>query len=348
LFLASVFQRLKYLKVDNVPLFYEKGGSLWPERDCALESIEDFAGKRAMIRAYYRAIGRMFLYSIVMRIPVPTMVLPNLYRNYLLRGIEPELANRSDDDCQDDEYREGDLLEDTFGDVSDASKDRLREILSFEDPAKNRTHFRSGVQQRFIKDCELALSGLGDGLVHTHAEAAQDGVPDKTLLTELFHAMPGRVIDSLLFGKFDVDPDDLINILGRSDERDEDAVADKILCITNDGIHTGYLPALIKRKGREGDGAAFLRKFLYFCSGQEYIPLEGDSFSIIISFSLPRDARPLSRSFGSLELPIEAYGGQPELLEAKLNESLEILTNAANSMPHMIGIKEFSSDAVSG
>jgi hypothetical protein len=346
LFLSSFFQRLKYLKVDNVSLFYEKGGSLWPERDCVLESIEDFAAKRAMIRAYYRAIGRMFLYSIVMRIPVPTMVLPNLYRNYLLRGIEPEFAKCSDHDCQDDEYRLGDLLEDTFGDVSDARKDTLPEILSSVDPVENMRLFRSRVQQRFIKDCELALSGLGDGLAHAHAKTKQDGVPDKTLLTELFHAMPCRVIDSLLFGKFDVDPDDLINILKRSDEHAGDENADTILFVSDDGRRTGCLPALIKTKGQERDGAVFLRKFLYFCSGHETIPLEGDSLSIIIKFNLSPEARPVSPAFGHLELPMEAYGGQLEILEAKLNESLEVLTNAETSMPHMVGILGFASDAI--
>ena len=51
---------------------------------------EDPEEARALVRPYYRALGRILFYCFGRNVTIDSIVMPELYRNYLLRGIDPE------------------------------------------------------------------------------------------------------------------------------------------------------------------------------------------------------------------------------------------------------------------
>lgn len=114
-----------------------------------------------MLKAFYRTVGRLMLYSLQKQYPIADHVLPRLYRNILFRGIEPI----------DQEY----LLEDLVNDVVDLGgwskeEDSIEVKIGkyyetfCEEPSLNPTDFRKHVQESFIGNMDRCLSSLKDGI----------------------------------------------------------------------------------------------------------------------------------------------------------------------------------------
>jgi hypothetical protein len=131
-----------------------------------------------LVGPYYRAIGRLILYSIIVsyegkdgedlvRFFIGSHVIANIYRNYFLRGIDPT----------DEDYNLSDLLHDVikirlacFG-VD--SKDRMKQYVEFAGSDGNdeattcedlHTRFRETAKKDFIDDRSIAVGALKEGI----------------------------------------------------------------------------------------------------------------------------------------------------------------------------------------
>ena len=126
-----------------------------------LQSDEEEA--RGVVHPYYRALGRILFYCIAQNITIASIALPELYRNYLLRGIDPEDERYSLPDLAHDvvrlvplKYKEGDY------------QDAIRKyLLAFNDDKEiplDHDTFRAKVKENFIDSCDIALDALKEGL----------------------------------------------------------------------------------------------------------------------------------------------------------------------------------------
>ena len=124
--------------------------------------LHDPEEARGLVHRYYRALGRILLYCIAQNIPIASIVLPQLYRNYLLKGLTPENSR----------YRLPDLVRDVLemvhlehreGDYSDAMRQYLL-IVNGEETPVNEDAFRAKIKEDFIDDCDIALDALKEGL----------------------------------------------------------------------------------------------------------------------------------------------------------------------------------------
>jgi hypothetical protein len=134
--------------VVNNDMLASKLGSSLEASDCA--------------RQYYRALGRIMLYSLRKNFPMAAHVMPDFYRNYLLRGISPE----------SDHYLAGDLVQhvlamQTTKVKEGTTKEIMAEMLPWfgtDDTGDTVKAFREAVNERYIKTCSMALEAMSEGL----------------------------------------------------------------------------------------------------------------------------------------------------------------------------------------
>jgi uncharacterized protein YihD (DUF1040 family) len=193
-FLNEVWRQLPELTVasedKNVALFCKGyNGDIVPVDDdiiCHDLKIKgDRKGAKALVQPFYRAIGRILLYCLCMNNTpirsddasekqfylIGSHIMPNIYRNYLLRGIDPT----------DDRYDISDLVHDVVTirlNKNQAAKDD-RDIDYFmnyllgacgdnvenvSDSDELQRRFRQYTKESLIDGCLMALEALKMGL----------------------------------------------------------------------------------------------------------------------------------------------------------------------------------------
>jgi len=172
-FISEVMRQMGSLKVksfgedrDTILFITTYLGFLAPQHNdfiqmkLGLQSQKEEA--RGLVHPYYRALGRIFFYCLAQDITIASIALPELYRNYLLRGIDPE----------DGRYPLLDLVHDVArlvklqhneGDYQDAMRQYLLFVDGEEAPLDHDA-FRAKVREYFIDDCDIALDALAEGL----------------------------------------------------------------------------------------------------------------------------------------------------------------------------------------
>jgi hypothetical protein len=202
-FLSRVWQQLENLSIKSreentdalVPLFRKNSaGLLVPRADDMLfyqilgivfPGESDIKALKEIVQPYYRAVGRILLHCLAVdnyfeiddgnavlernhRYMIGGHVLPSIYRNYLLRGVDPK----------DNEYQLSDLLRD-FVAIKDAtnmnSSDMVAILQGFDldeseldsmkdDPDLMHKTFREKVKNDVIDEASIALEALKEGL----------------------------------------------------------------------------------------------------------------------------------------------------------------------------------------
>jgi hypothetical protein len=178
-FLSRIWQHVGNLAIPDgkgnyLTLFAKAGllGQLVPQSDewfgvklksSDLDNIEA-VGLRHDI---YRAIGRVMLYCLRSNFHIADHALPNLYRNYLIRGIGP----------LSEDYKLNDLLEDVLAmmewkkeDRPDDERELMQQFLSLlelEDTDEDEdiaVTFRKAVDEIYIGGRKIALEALQEGI----------------------------------------------------------------------------------------------------------------------------------------------------------------------------------------
>jgi hypothetical protein len=348
--MSSIFSQLADLTFDathlsgeNFHLFVESEGMLLPQGNEFLKGkILDDADAWLTVKAYYRAIGRVMLYALRKNMPIPSNVLPNVHRNYLLRNVKPMSAGTLLQ-C----YDAGDLVEDVCAMPSTAQLDNAGKVDYFlcglesdvnysDDPRRALEEFKTGVQECYIDHYDDALTALQEGLTHNHRINVYDA----------FRHAPLHGLDQLIFCKYEVEPDDLLAILVLVTEFGElsdnatleilQANVSRVLHLAEDGTWAGHFPDLLRDRYRKDK--QFPQKVLYFATGYKCIRVHDDRFKLIIEFnSNPKEIKPNGLPTGhscefTLKRPAQAYDGDRETLEQKLDRSLGELTGAEFNM----------------
>jgi hypothetical protein len=357
---SSIFSQLADLTfdLDRVPsrgqprsspdvkfhLFVESKGRLSPQgNDFLNRKIRDDADASLTVKAYYRAIGRVILYAIRNNMPIPSNILPNVHRNYLLRDVKP-LSTGSPLHS----YHGGDLVEDVcamlprkldnVGTVDYILCGLSSDVNYSRDPRRALEEFKTGVQKRYIDQYDVALTALQEGLTHNHRINVHDA----------FRHAPLHGLDQLIFCKYEVEPDDLIatlDIVTNFGDLCDDAKIEilqanisRVLHLAEDGTWAGHFPDLIRDRYRTDK--QFPQKVLYFATGHKCIRVHDDDFKLMVEFNVnpefnvktkkfDPDWLPMGHTCGfTLKFPAQAYDGDRETLEKKLDQSLAEVAGA--------------------
>jgi hypothetical protein len=349
-FLSNIWNQLHTFCIEcvsisdviKIPLFIDGG----PIDDMLLtyytnksENLnQDYINK---IQLYYRVLGRIMFYCIsssrrfygnnnngnhesneIVDLFIAPHVMPRLYRYYFLQGIEPNDKRYPISELKDDIIEMKSLNPNKPEDqIMNDYLDGLG--VDCNAYSTNEECFRKTAQEEFINRRKIALGALYDGMT----------LGEMVNLQCLFSSIPMNYINVILFAMANATAKDVIAVLQpQYDESNNDDIIvlqKLILAIDTDEEKTqiGYLPTLLISKERSDPD--FIRKFIRFCTGNDFIPNRGTNadFHITVEFNhneLKNDnSWPVSHTcVNVLKLPGTAYHGNYETFENKLLNSI--------------------------
>jgi len=169
-FLSQVWRQMDNLKVQSngkQAALFERSelGFCKPQTNEVLQAKLGLDGNAeevcGLVRPFYRALGRIMLYCLSQKITIATLALPELYRNYLLRGIDPTDERYDLHELVDHVSRLVNLKH-KEGDCQDAIR-RYFEGVECEGELDHNT-FRSSIKEMFVDGRSMALDALKEGL----------------------------------------------------------------------------------------------------------------------------------------------------------------------------------------
>jgi len=302
-----------------------------------ISSLDDDEKMSRRIESQYEAVGRIILYVLGQAqekdasLAISSQVLPKLYRNFLLRGIDP----------RDLEYPIEDLLQDVMAmvqwtkepqELMDAFFSTYELDDEFLDIDDHDRKFRFCAYKQFIQSRSDALDAIQRGLT----------LNDRIDPTIVFEPMPLEAVDKFLFAKETIELSDVLECLTYFDASSVvlDAQRQILAFHETEGTRqvSGILPDLLRERNQTD--SSFLGRFVFFVTAHRFIPSR--NFKIQIEFTIQHDltpeqqendedaddmsdeALPSSHACDStLSLPFTAYDGNAEKFAQKLDQALE-------------------------
>eukprot|EP00551_Chaetoceros_affinis_P008906 CAMPEP_0203668946 /NCGR_PEP_ID=MMETSP0090-20130426/5430_1 /ASSEMBLY_ACC=CAM_ASM_001088 /TAXON_ID=426623 /ORGANISM="Chaetoceros affinis, Strain CCMP159" /LENGTH=945 /DNA_ID=CAMNT_0050533503 /DNA_START=144 /DNA_END=2981 /DNA_ORIENTATION=- len=266
-------------------------------------------------RLYFRAIGRFLLHVIYDgKNPIPTSVMPELYRNVLLRNCEPD----------SDDYDDSDVLE-HFMNLEESNKDKMKENDNkyYGVPFEEYEIEKEGVinEDNFIKDFVPAymiekkkknINALREGLT-LNGEFPID----------ILGCQPLQAISQQFFSNDTCSVEDIIALLRPEYDFEFD---DDISKENHDRFMKETMPEALRNLSTKN--SSFLLDFVLFVTGSRCIPYTQGmpDFNVSILFDVQKGEKDLPSCHtceNLLHVPWNVYDNDAEVFAKKVEQAVE-------------------------